>query len=217
MTWFWASLSISLAVGFVAAWYLWVRRASRSRAIQVLHWIENSLAGYGHVTGIRWVDSETFEVPIRISKNVFRKPCFRVQIAPPELPLNWLWRQIRAKEDTLHFSADLDYSPRFAMKLHTQRWFARTRKDATSDESGWDFESCQPVVLTTRLDWQKEVAGLMQSLTACAHRENLHLEFRKSSPHLTMTMPLENIRPEAGCKIFAVLKTVADGVTAKAS
>jgi hypothetical protein len=73
------------------------------------------------------------------------------------------------------------------------------------------------VVLTTRLDWQKEVAGLMQSMMTCAHRENLRLEFRKNSPHMTMTMPLENIRPEGGCKIFAVLKTVAEGVSAKAS
>lgn len=210
-------MSISLAVGFMAAWYLWVRRASRDRAIQVLHWIETSLGGYGHVTGIRWVDSETFEVPIRIPKNVFRKPCFRVQVAAPKLPLFWFWRKIRAKQDTLFFSADLDYAPRFAMKLHTQRWFARTQKDATSDDAGWDFESCQPVVLTTRLDWQKEVAGLMQSMMTCAHRENLNLEFRKDSPHLTMRMPLENIRPESGCQIFAVLKTVADGVSAKAS
>jgi hypothetical protein len=217
VTWFWVSLSISLAVGFVSAWYLWARRSSQNRAIQVLHWIENSLGGYGHVTGIRWVDAETFEVPIRISKNIFRKSRFHVQMAPRELPLNWLWRRVRSGKDTLVFSADLDYGPRFAMQLRTQRWFARTRKDATSDETGWNFESCQPVVLTTRLDWQKEVAGMMRSVMNCAHRENLNIEFRKTSPHLRMTMPLETIHPESGCKVFEVLRTVADGVSEKAS
>lgn len=217
MTWFWTSLSISLAAGAVAAWYLWVRRSSHDRAIQVLHWIENSLGGYGHVTGIRWIDSETFDVPVRVSKNVFRKASFRIQVAPPELPLNWIWRRLRARKDELVFSADLDYQPRFAMKMHTQRWFARTRPDAVSDQEGWDFESCQPVVLTTRLDWQKEVTGMMQSLMACAYRENLNLEFRKSSPHLRVTMPLENIRVDSECRILELLKTVAQGVSAKAS
>lgn len=216
--WFWASLSISLAIGAVAAWYLWVRRASRDRAIQVLHWIENSLGGYGHVTGIRWVDSETFDVPVRVSKNVFRKASFRIQVSPPELPLlDSLWRKLRARKDVLVFSADLDYQPRFAMKMHTQRWFARTKEGSATDDAGWDFESCAPVVLTTRLDWQKEVTGMMQSLMQCAHRENLDLEFRKSSPHLRVTMPLESIRPESECRIFELLKTVAEGVSAKAS
>ena len=217
MTWFWVSLAVSVTVGFVAAWYLWARRSSQNRAIQVLHWIEHSLAGYGHVTGIRWIDAETFEVPIRISRNIFRQSRFRVQMAPPELPLNWIWRRMRARKDTLQFSTDLDYNPRFAMQMHTQRWFARTRKGSTSDETGWEFDSCPPVVLTTRLDWQKEVAGMMKSLMTCAHRENLDLEFRKTSPHLKLTMPLETIRPESGCKVFEVLKTVAEGVQEKAS
>ena len=210
-------MSISLAVGFISAWYLWARRTSRDRAIQVLHWIENSLAGYGHVTGIRWIDAETFEVPIRVSQKLFRKSRFRVQMAPPELPLNWLWRRVRAHQDRLEFCADLDLNSKFAMQMKTQRWFARTRKDATSDDAGWEFESCQPVVLTTRLDWEKEVAGVMKSLMSCAHREDLSVEFRKTSPNLMMSMPLENIRPESGCKVVDVLRTVADGVSEKAS
>jgi hypothetical protein len=73
------------------------------------------------------------------------------------------------------------------------------------------------VVLTTRLDWQKEVTGMMQSLMACAHREDLNLEFRKSSPHLVLTMPLEKIRPGSDSCIFEVLRTVAEGVSEKAS
>lgn len=217
MTWFWASLTVSLAVGIFSAWCLWLRRSSRDRAIQVLHWIEGSLGGYGHVTGIRWIDSETFEVPIRIPQQVFRKPSFRIRISPPGLPLNWIVRRLRSREDTLQFTADLDYKPRFSMRMRTQRWFARTRKESTSDDAGWDFQRCQPVVLTTRLDWQKEITGMMQSLMSCGSREGLNLEFRKSSPHLRMTMPLEAIRPESGCQIFELLKTVADGVSEKAS
>ena len=208
---------MSLTIGVVSAWYLWARRASRDRAIQVLHWIENSLAGYGHVTGIRWIDAETFEVPIRISQKLFRKSRFRVQMAPPEMPFNWLWRRVRAHNDTLQFCADLDLKPKFAMEMKTQRWFARTRKDSTSDDAGWEFESCQPVVLTTRLDWEKEVAGVMKSLMTCAHREDLSVEFRKSSPNLLMSMPLATIQPESGRKVVEVLRTVADGVSEKAS
>jgi hypothetical protein len=217
VTWYWVALSISLALGAVAGWYLWVRQSNRHRAIEVLHWIESSLSGYGHVTGIRWVDCDTFDVPVRVSKSVFRKANFRVQIAQPELPLNWLLRRMRAKQDTLLFSADLDYGPRFAMHMKTQRWFARTRNDVVANEAAWNFESCTPVVLTTRLDWQKEVTGMMQSLMTCAHRENLSLEFRKSSPHVVLTMPLEKIRPESDSCIFEVLRTVAEGVSEKAS
>ena len=209
-----------MSAGLVAGWYFWARHQNRARAVQVLHWIEGALAGQGHVTGIRWRSASEFEVPIRMSSTPFRKANIQVRFSPREFPLQWVLARLKRRRDPemFTFQADLDLQPKFNMNMISMRWFARSRKDLDTSDRGWEFGTGLPLVLTTRLDWQKEITCAMQSLIGCEQRENLNLIFKKSSPHFSATMPLESLSPDGGgAAFFQSLRAVVEGAAAKSS
>ncbi len=217
MVWMLSYVAVAgLAMG---CWYLWSVRANRNRAVSILHWIENALGGQGHVTGIRWINQSEFEVPLRLASSPFRKSKLVVTLAPREFPLNWLMGKLRKEQtETLTFTADLELKPVLTLEVQSMRWFARSRKDADPTKGNWDFECGSPVVLTTRPDWRKEVAAIVQSMVNCEQRDNLQLQFRKTSPHFRATVPLEAIKPaeQDTWNIFETLRSIATGASAKA-
>jgi hypothetical protein len=89
------------------------------------------------------------------------------------------------------------------------RWFARSRKDNDPTGPGWSFERVEPVVLTTRLTWEKEVTAAFQSMMHVENKEDLQVTFRKTSPHFSVTLPLEKITPSAELPVFEMLNTIA--------
>jgi hypothetical protein len=108
------------------AWRFWSSHSNKGRAVQILYWIEQFLCGHGHVTGIKWVSKQEFEVPLRLVSNVFKGASVRVKIAQASVP----WRKPEhAETETVTFHADLDYRPSFNVELNNMRWFARSRKD----------------------------------------------------------------------------------------
>jgi hypothetical protein len=216
----WAFICLYLLAGVVtvAIWYFWSARSNRLRAVQVLYWIENALAGKGHVTGIRWISLSEFEVPVKMASKLFRHPSILVKISAYKVPVNWIIAHFREPEpETLTFRADFDPHPAFNLQLQNRRWFARSQKTLDLDAPGWQFESCLPVVLTTRLDWQKELTTAIQSVLAVEQRENMQVEFQESSPHFRATVPLEAITPESQMAVFELLGSIASRATAKAS
>ena len=118
-----------------------------------------------------------------MASKLFRKSSILVKISSYRIPINWLLARIQEPEaETLTFQADLDLHPTFNLELQNRRWFARTQKNLNVEGPGWQFEGCVPVVLTTRLDWQKELTTAIQSVLAVDQRENLQVQFRQSSP-----------------------------------
>src|SRR5258706_5389742 len=215
----WILSYVLLAAGVIGGWYLLCVRANRNRAVRILHWIESALGGQGHVTGMTWITASEFEVPVRLSASVFRKSKLLVCMTPRELPLNWLiGRLSKRHSETLTFTADLDLKPSFVLQVQSMRWFARSRKDADPADGNWTFENNAPVVLTTRADWQNEVAGIVQCMLECEQREGLQLQFRKTSPHFRATVPLSAIEPaeQDSWQIFDMLRSIAAGASAKA-
>jgi len=219
----WSALFVLYFAGaalLMAVWHAWAMRRKRNRAFQIMHWIENAMSGQGHVTGIHWRSAEEFEVPLRLVTGVFRKAKIMVKIAPLELPLNWLMRRCRPSEpDTLTFCADLDLKPNFALEMQSMRWFARSKKDLNLKQEGWSFETSAPVLLTTRLDWEKEATEVFQSVMNWESREQVTLTFQRSSPHFRATVPLESIAPEARkqSQVFETLRAIAEGASARTS
>ena len=219
MTWLWVSIYVFTCLASLAAWQIWSRRASRDRALEVLHLLERALYGQGHVTGIRWLSATSFEVPVRLSAPLFQRARFVVHTVAQDFPLAWAVRRWRQRQpETLTFFADLDFRPNFAIEVQTLRSFARSRKDLDTSHPGWTFETAAPVVLTTRLDWQKEVTCAIQSLLGCGERDNINLEFQPRSPNFRATMPLDTIEISSAqpCQLFELLRTVAEGASAKA-
>jgi hypothetical protein len=207
------------AVSF-GAWYLYAVRAHRKRAVQVLHWIENALDGHGHVTGIQWISPSEFAVPVKFVSRLFHNASVLVRFQPFEEPLRWAWQ--RWKQDTkecITFRADLDCVPLFSMQMQNLRWFARSRKKLSPGSGKWTFEVAQPFLMTTRMDWQKEITSAFNSVLSCEQKEFLELSFRRQSPHFTATVPLETIAPSCGAEanMFHALREIALSTTEKAS
>ncbi len=197
----------------VLAWYFFFVRYNRARAIRVLHWIEASLAGHGHVTGIRWSTPSDFLVPIRLNTGVFRRAIMRVQITPREVPFRWLLDWLRKRPETLTFEADLDSAPGFNLAVRNHRWWGRTARKLSPDPNRWVFEQTAPLLLTTRHARQGNTPALLNALFRCREKAFLKLLFRRSSPHFSATLPLEAVAAAAheGESLLDVLLEVASG------
>jgi hypothetical protein len=211
-------LSISIFLASVAisffVWRYWSSHSTKGRAVQILYWIEQFLCGHGHVTGIKWLSQSEFEVPLRLASNVFNRASVRVKMTTPTMS----WRKRPCGEtETVTFLADLDYRPAFNVQLNNMRWFARSRKDNDPTGPGWSFERVEPVVLTTRLTWEKEVTAAFQSMMHVENKEDLQVTFRKASPHFSVTLPLEKITPSAELPVFEMLNAIATVNSAEAS
>lgn len=220
MIWVWAFLYVAAGVACVTGWYLWAIKAQQNRAIKILHWIEGSLSGKGHVTGLNWTSPSDFEVPLRLFHAGFQKAAIRVSLNPIHWPLVWMWKRFRqTHEESLTFQADLDLRPTYNLQVRNMRWFARSRKNLDPSSRNWRFAAGDPVVLTTRKDWTKELAATLQSVVCCEERDQLQLRFQKNSPHFSATLPLESISPDSDeqVKFYDVLHAIADSASRLAS
>jgi hypothetical protein len=191
---FWA-IYFLLGALFCGAWYWFSRRYNRRKAVQILRWIEAALAGQGHVMGIRWISPSRFKVPLRLTSGVFNRAWVTVELIPCELPLKWLVSKLKKQQDVLIFQADLDLAPTFALHVNNFRWFARTTKKALPDNNRWNFEQTGPFIISSRMDWQKEIASTMTSLASNTNRDFLNISFQRRSPHFSVTLLLETISP----------------------
>ena len=209
-------LLIYLAGGaaLVLAWYFIFVRYNHARAIQVLRWIETSLRGHGHVTGIRWSTPSQFQVPIRLNTTVFRRVTVQVQITPREIPFRWLIEWLRKRPETLTFEADLDCAPGFNLMVRNHRWWGRTSRKLSPDPNGWVFEQTVPLLLTTRHGSQGNTPAMLKALFRCREKEFLKLLFRRRSPHFSATLPLETVAAAGeGENLFDLLLDVASGAS----
>jgi hypothetical protein len=77
------------------------------------------------------------------------------------------------------------------------------------------LEQSGPFVLTTRNEWQREITTMMNALVASRECDCSSVSFRRSSPHFSVTVPLNTIAPEsqAQCEIFDVLRELAAGAS----
>lgn len=197
----------------VVAWYFIFVRYNRNRAIQVLHWIESSLGGHGHVTGIRWSTPSRFQVPVRLSTTVFRHATMRVEITPREMPIRWLMGWLRRRPETLTFEADLDCAPGFNLVVRNHRWWGRTSRKLSLDPKRWVFEQTTPLLLTTRQAHPGNTPPMLNALLRCREKDFLKLLFRRSSPHFSATLPLETVAAPDGENLLDLLLEVASGAS----
>jgi hypothetical protein len=208
--------SFSVAAIACATWYWFAVRYNRRRAGEVARWIESALAGQGHVTGIRWVSSSRFQVPLRLGHSMFRRASVLVEMSPCDLPLHWLLGKLRAHQEVLTFQADLDLPPVFSLHVQNFRWFARSSRKSPKNDRGWIFERTTPVVVSTRSDWQKEVSSAISSLAQGQSHDFLTIDFQRRSPHFCVTLPLDAIAPGSPTRtcVFESMRELASNSSA---
>jgi hypothetical protein len=213
-------LAVALVTGgAISALLIYDRHLLRRRIFLLVRWIDASLLGSGHITGLSWRSSSDLVVPVRLRSTLFRDAKLRIRFEPHPL-LHVLLRRFRKKPDmTVDFLADMDSMPRFAMEMQTMRWFARSRANLDTATHGWTFETSLPLLLTTKLDWQREITSAFQALLASNHRDGVRLTFQPRSPHFRAAFQLEQFELESDPQhgVLQALMSVAEGASQKAS
>jgi hypothetical protein len=208
-----------VASGAMSAVLLYERHLLRQHVFLLLRWIDDSLGGNGHISSIRWVGNRELEVPIKLRTGNLNKAHFAITV-PPSLLTSKLRSTLRKPTSTtLEFRADFETKPAFSVDIQTLRWFARSRKDLDTEASGWVFEAATPVVLTTKLDWEKEIKCAFQALLSSNRQCGLDLRFQRRSPHLRASFEVDCAEQpkQLGQPFFSTLLSVVSGVSAKAS
>ena len=189
-------------IALCITWYAVSLRRKRAKAREILRWIQASLAGRGHVAGISWTAASRFRVPLRLTCGVFRRAWVLVEMRTQETPVHWFVHKITNQQEVITFQADLDAPPMFSLQMQNFRWFARSSPKTAIESAGWQFERLPSVMITTKPQSQKEIAGAMTSLSRGDNGEFLEVSFQRSSPHFSATFPLESLAPGAPARTY---------------
>jgi hypothetical protein len=199
----------------LAAWYLFFLRYNRRQAMEVLHRVRRVFGGHGRIAKVCWQSASRFQVQMELAASMFRHTSLLVELFPRQRPLAWLIRRLRRRAETLTFQADLDTAPSFDLEVQNHRWYGRTRRRLPGKSQGWILQQSGPFVLTTRNEWQREITTMMNALVASRECDCSSVSFRRSSPHFSVTVPLNTLAPEsrAESEIFDVLRELAAGAS----
>ena len=189
-------------IALCITWYAVSLRHKRAKAREILRWIQASLAGRGHVVGISWISASRFRVPLRLTCGVFRSAWVLVEMRTQETPVHWLVHKINRQQEVITFQADLDSPPTFCLQMQNFRWFARSSPKTAIENAGWQFERLPSVMITTKPESQKEIAGTMTSLSRGDNGDFLEVSFQRSSPHFSASLPLESLAPGAPARTY---------------
>lgn len=189
-------------VALSVAWYWTSERRKQKKAREVQRWIQSALAGRGQVTGISWLNSSNFRVPLRLTCGIFQRAWVMVELLPQQTPVQWLLHKLKRRHAVLTFQADLDLAPTFTLHVHNFRWIARSGRKSRVDHTGWKFECLQPVVISTRAQDHKEIACAMASLTRADTGEFVNVSFQQCSPHFSATLPLHALAPDSPTRVY---------------
>ncbi len=195
-------ISLIAVVALFLAWYWISVRRKQQKAREVLRWIQSAMAGRGQVTGISWMSTTKFRVPLRLACGIFQRAWVMVELLPQQTPLQWLYNKARSRREVLTFQADLDIPPAFSLHVHNFRWIARSSRRSPVNHPGWKFECLQPMIISTRAESQKEIACAMASLTRADRSEFVNVSFQRSSPHFSATMRLESLSPGSPSRVY---------------
>lgn len=213
----WGTVAIDVLVGaaLILLWYFALLHYNRRKSIAVLQRIKIAFAGHAQILGVRWTGASRFHVRLRVLSSLFQHASVAVDLHPRELPLNWMWSRLKRRQEVLTFEADLECAPAFDLEVQNRRWCGRTSRFPKKMQR-FAVHQCGPFVLTTRNDWQREVTTMINALVASRESDFVSVTFRRASPHLSATVPLNSLHPEAGseAQIFDVLRELASCASA---
>jgi len=201
---------------FLVVWYFWFIRSNRRRAEEILHWVNRAFDGHGEAATVQWIGASRFFISMHAPPSLFIRTSLMVKLRPRENPIAWFLSRIRHEQECLTFQADLDSAPCFNLEVHNHTWYGRTRRRFPGRSQNWVMEQAGPYVLTTRNDWQRDITTMMNALLASRECECLSVCFRRSSPHLSVTVPVAALSPDEQVQlgIFDVLRELATGALA---
>ena len=195
-------VTLVAVIALFVTWYVVSLRRKREKAREILRWIQASLVGRGHVVGISWMGASRFRVPLRLTCGVFRRAWMLVEMRTQETPVHWLIHKINSPQEVITFQADLDSPPAFSLQMQNFRWYARSSPKTEIEHTGWQFERLPSVMITTKPESQKEIAGTMTSLSRGDNGEFLEIGFQRRSPHFSAKLSLDSLAPGAPARTY---------------
>lgn len=198
------AISLIAAAALCATWYCISVRRKRRKAREVLRWIQSCLTGRGHVVGISWISQSRFRVPLRLTCGVFQRAWVLVELNAQQTPVQWLFSKIKGGREMVKFQADLDLAPAFSLQMQNFRWFARSSKKSSIEKPGWQFERLPSVMISTKPELQREIACTMTQLSKGDGGDFLEVNFQRSSPHFSATLPLESLAPGSPARSYVL-------------
>jgi hypothetical protein len=183
------SAAVSLLVALYVGGYFWNKRRLQTKATETLRRLEEALAGRGHVINCRWIATTQLEAALRFASSSFRRASIRVEFAGLMPSLAGFYSKNNDRE-RLVFSSDLEAAPRFRLTVLKNRWTAQSGKIKCQDSAQWEYEPVMPVIYTTSADWSPELAATVITARANQQQDLQDVCFRKSSPHLSASLPL---------------------------
>ena len=183
------SAVVSVLLLLYIAGYFWNKRRLQCKATDTLRRLEEALAGRGHVINCRWIATTQFEAALRFASSSFRRASIRVEFAGLMPSLSSLYSRNNDRE-RLVFSSDLEAAPRFRLTVLKNRWTAQSGKIKCHGAAQWEYEPVMPVIYTTSADWSPELAATVITARANQQQDLQDVCFRKSSPHLSASLPL---------------------------
>jgi len=209
--------ALASCVAVLLAIYLlaqhWKARHRRQRATKIIRRLEEALAGRGHVISFHWLAETQFEAALRFASCSFKRSSVRVEFSD-SFPLSpWSWRK-REESERLVFKSDLETAPRFRLSVQNQRWTAQAGKIKCLDAAQWNYEPVMPVIFTTAAEWSPELVATVVTSRANQQQQFQNVQFRKSSPHFSASMPLHIFSEgENHLEFFTALRDLATEIS----
>jgi hypothetical protein len=203
-------LAFALLTLLFGGWYVCSLHYHRRKTRRALSWIEAAMAGHGRVIGMNRATASSFKANLQLTSGVFHRAWVLVDLIPCQTPVVWLYSRLTHRSDQLTFEADLDWAPSFSLEVHNFHWSARSRRNiALTDE--WNMDHAGPFIISTRMEWQKEITAAMSSLAGKANHDFQSIRFSRRSPHFSVSMPLQTIAPESPARtcVFDAVREVA--------
>jgi hypothetical protein len=207
----------SLIIFMLVTWYAAFSHYNRRHSRKILRWIDAAFAGHGKVAGVHWLAPARFHAQLQLAPNAsFQQASIDVRLSPRQMPVRWLLAWMRREPEVMTFEADLEFTPGYDLEVHNHRWCGRTRRSLPTDGEGWETERCTPFMITTKKEWQREIATMMNTLVVSRERDLLNVTYHRTSPHFTACIPIEALAPGSGTngQLFAVLRELAGGASA---
>lgn len=191
--WWTAGLNIAVVGFLLLLWYSLCLRWNRRRGRRLLSNIESAFADYGHVCGVEWQSGSQFQVRLRLTACAFTHSTITVRLYPLHKPLGWIVSRLRRESETLTFDANLICPPSINLEVRNQRRVVKLKSRRPPKGSVVHLHRLGPFILTSRRDWQRDIASTVQNLANSRECELLSVAFRRKSPHFSATLPLSAI------------------------
>ncbi|MDT8067042.1 MAG: hypothetical protein ROO76_02635 [Terriglobia bacterium] len=220
--WWTVGLDIVVVGLLVLLWYSLCLRWNRRRGRKLLSNIENTFSAYGHVCGVKWQSASQLQVRLRLTACAFTNSTVTIRMYPLQRPLGWIVSRLRRERETFTFDANLLCPPQFNLEIRNQRRVAKLKSTKLGitrrlpKGSVVHLHRLGPFILTSRRDWQRDVASSVQSLANARDSDLISVSFHRNSPNFSATLPLSALAGLSSSRerLFDSLRDLASSVSA---